>query len=86
MHKFTTAIEAQKLVDNLRKQLRTINYNPDLKKMVANLDVLVNDLSKAEVQSRQAKSTRSATVDNCREKLQNAIDYAEKMLFLARFF
>jgi hypothetical protein len=83
---FQTAIEAQKIVADLRRQLKTINYNPDLKKMVVNLDVLVDDLSKAEVQARQVRANRSAGVENCRERLRQAIDYADKMIFLARFF
>jgi hypothetical protein len=82
---FTTALEAQKVIDGLRKQLKSLNYNPDLKKMITNLDVLVDDLSKAEVMARQVKAGRSATVENCRLRLSQAIDYADKMLFLAKF-
>jgi hypothetical protein len=82
---FTTAIEAQKVIDGLRKQLKTMKYNPDLKKMVANLDPLVDDLSRAEVQARRSPGSRSAGVESSKIRLQDAISYAEKMLFLAKF-
>jgi ethanolamine utilization cobalamin adenosyltransferase len=81
MTEFTTAVEAQKLVDALSKRLKELNYNPDLKKMIKNLDHLVTELSKAEVVARTNRAPGIA--QRPKEELAKAIDYADKMLLLA---
>ena len=81
MTNFETALEAQKIVDNLFRRLRELNYNPDLKKMMKNLEHLVTELSKAEVVARTNRSPGIA--QRPREELAKAIDYADKMLLLA---
>jgi len=81
MTEFTTAVEAQKLVDALSKRMKELNYNPDLKKMIKNLDHLVTELSKAEVVARTNRSPGIA--QRPKEELAKAIDYADKMLLLA---
>lgn len=82
MTEFTTAVEAQKLVDALFKRLKELHYNPDLKKMMKNLDHLVTELSKAEVVARTNRSPGIA--NRPKEELTKAIDYADKMLLLAK--
>ena len=79
---FHTALEASKIVDELRKQVRTLNYNKDLYKYLANLNYLVADLGSAEVKAR--KSHKSSITDEPREKLSKAIDYLEKLIIIAR--
>jgi uncharacterized protein (DUF1499 family) len=79
---FETAVEAQKIIDNLFHRLKELNYNSDLKKMMKNLENLVTDLSKAEVVARTNRSPRIA--QKPREELAKAIDYADKMLLLAK--
>ena len=81
MTNFETALEAQKIVDNLFRRLKELNYNPDLKKMMKNLEHLVTELSKAEVVARTNRSPGIA--QRPREELAKAIDYADKMLLLA---
>ena len=81
MNEFNNAVEAQKLVDALSKRLKELNYNPDLKKMIKNLDHLVTELSKAEVVARTSRSPGIA--QRPKEELAKAIDYADKMLLLA---
>lgn len=82
MTNFETAVEAQKIVDELFRRLRELNYNPDLKKMMKNLEHLVTELSKAEVTARTNRAPGLA--DKPREELTRAIDYADKMLLLAK--
>jgi ethanolamine utilization cobalamin adenosyltransferase len=81
MTEFNNAVEAQKLVDALSKRLKELNYNPDLKKMIKNLDHLVTELSKAEVVARTNRAPGIA--QKPKEELAKAIDYADKMLLLA---
>ena len=81
MNEFNNAVEAQKLVDALSKRLKELNYNPDLKKMIKNLDHLVTELSKAEVVARTNRAPGIA--QRPKEELAKAIDYADKMLLLA---
>jgi hypothetical protein len=82
MNEFTTAVEAQKIIDNLFHRLKELNYNPDLKKMMKNLEHLVTELSKAEVVARTNHAPGIA--QKPREELAKAIDYADKMLLLAK--
>jgi ethanolamine utilization cobalamin adenosyltransferase len=81
---FKTAIEAQKIVDDLHRQLKTLNYNPDLKKMAKNLDHLVNELSKAEVIARVNRAP--GILDSKREELSKAIDHLDKYILLLRLY
>jgi hypothetical protein len=82
MTDFETAVEAQKIVDNLFRRLRELNYNPDLKKMMKNLEHLVTELSKAEVVARTNRAPGIA--QRPREELAKAIHYADNMLLLAK--
>lgn len=42
----------------LTRQIRGIGYNPDLHKMKRNLDEMVRELSKSEVEARRTKNSR----------------------------
>lgn len=79
---FKTAIEAQKVADDLRKQLRTLNYNPDLKKMLLNIEGMINEFSIVEVKARQNNTPRMS--DTQRQKLLDAMITMDRLLFLAR--
>ena len=80
--KFTTALEASKIVDDLDKQARSLNYNSDLRKLIKNAQKLVGILGSAEVRARQLHKPYLA--NKPREELANAIDYCEKMLLILR--
>ena len=80
--RFDTALEASKIVDELRQQVRTLNYNKDLYKYLANLNYLVADLGSAEVKARQSHKT--SIVEEPREKLAKAVDYLEKLIIIAK--
>jgi len=80
--RFETALEARVILDDLRQQLRTINYNKDLLKYYRNLEKQIGILGTAEVKARQ--SQKWSLVEEPRDKLAENIDYLEKMLLIAR--
>lgn len=83
-YQFTTAIEAQKIVTELGAQLRSMkSYNPDLKKMLRNIEGLVEELSKTEVIARQGHAPRMT--ETKREEIINAINYLDNLIFMAKF-
>lgn len=82
MHSFNNAVEAQKIVDGMSNRLKELNYNPDLKKMIRNLNHLVTEFSKAEVVARTNRAPGIA--QKHKEELSTAIEYADKMLLLAK--
>ena len=80
--RFETSIEASEIINDLREQLKTVRYNPDLKKMLKNIELMSAEMSMAEVKARQLH--RPGLVDPPREKLTVAIDYLEKLLLMMR--
>ena len=48
----TNSLEWDPKRDQLVAQIRALPYNPDLRRMVKNIDAMVDLLSKAEVQAR----------------------------------
>jgi protein associated with RNAse G/E len=80
--KFTTAIEASKILDDLRSQARQLHYNKDLIKLIKNAEKLIAELGSAEVRARQLHKDYLA--NKPRERLVQAIDYIEKMLLILR--
>jgi glutamine synthetase type III len=65
----------------LRRQIGQLPYNPDLWKMLNNLDYMVTDLSKAEVEARRYHKLEytKPKVD----AINQAIDHLEKLLLIA---
>ena len=80
--RFETALEAADVIDDIRYQLKTINYNKDLYKFLRNVEGLLSILGNAEVKARQ--SHKPSLVLEPRDKLANAIDYLEKMIIIAK--
>lgn len=80
--KFTTALEASKILDDLTYQARQLNYNKDLRKLLENAQKMVGVLGNAEVRARQLHKHYLA--NKPREELAKAIDYCEKMLLILR--
>jgi adenine C2-methylase RlmN of 23S rRNA A2503 and tRNA A37 len=76
------ALDWQHVSANLRKQLASINYNPDLKQMLNNIDLMVNDLSRAEVVARQTR--RTYHLESHLEKINKAINHLEKLILIAK--
>lgn len=77
-----TALDWNQVSLDLKRQLSTIGYNPDLQKMFKNIDSMVTDLSKLEVSSRRYQKT-NLTVDKV-AKINTAINHLEKLILMAK--
>jgi hypothetical protein len=67
--------------DELRSMVRGIGYNPDLNRMLKNIDLMVNELSKKEVDARRTRSMSRLQGDV--DKINEAITQVEKWLMIA---
>jgi len=75
-----TALDWQHVSDRLKTDLDHIGYNPDLRKMYNNIQLMVTELSKLEVNGRRIRST-TYTQDQV-EKINKAIDHLEKLILM----
>jgi coenzyme F420-reducing hydrogenase delta subunit len=75
-----TALDWQEVSDRLKTDLHRMGYNPDLKKMYDNIQLMVTELSKLEVNGRRIKSTNFT--QNEVEKINKAIDHLEKLILM----
>jgi len=75
-----TALDWQEVSDKLKTDLHTIGYNPDLKKMHTNIQLMVTELSKLEVNGRRLRTTNftQTHVDG----INKAIDHLEKLILM----
>jgi len=78
--KIQTALDWQDVSMQLRKDLDRVGYNPDLRKMFNNIQIMITELSKLEVNGRRIKSTDFT--QNEVEKINKAIDHLEKLILM----
>lgn len=78
--KIKHAIDFQSL--DLKRELDSIGYNPDLKKMYNNITNMVTELSKLEVTARRLN--RDSYTVHLLEKINGAIDHLEKLILMAK--
>jgi len=78
--KIETALDWQEVSMQLRKDLDNIGYNPDLKKMFNNIQLMVTELSKLEVNGRRLRTTNFTK--DILEKINKAIDHLEKLILM----
>lgn len=74
--------ECLKLVENLSNQLKQVRYNVDLAKLFNNIQHMVDDISKLEVQCRQKKNYTA--MEQPVEKFKEAVDRLEKLILIAK--
>ena len=79
--KIERALDWNKVSDDIRSQLGTIGYNPDLRKMFSNIDKMVSELSKLEVTFR--RSGKYSFLDDKVLQINNAINHLEKLILIA---
>jgi hypothetical protein len=80
--KIEHAIDFQDVSIAISREMNSIGYNPDLKKMYANIQKMVTELSKLEVHAR--RSPRSTiTVDKVAQ-INQAIDHLNKLILIAK--
>ncbi len=78
--KIQTALDWQDVSMQLRKDLDRVGYNPDLRKMFNNIQIMVTELSKLEVNGRRIKSTDFTQTEV--DKINKAIDHLEKLILM----
>lgn len=80
--KIEQAVDWQKIKANLLNQIKSIGYNPDFNKMIKNIDSMITELSKVEVEARRIR--KSNMVKNQLDNINHAIDHLEKLLLMAQ--
>ena len=80
--RFKTAEEARKYVDNFRHSNIDITFTQDATRILNNVIKLVTELSQLEVEARQTR--RLHKVNDCKARLDQAIDNLEKLLIIAK--
>ena len=65
----------------LKNKILDLPYNPDLRKLLKNIDGMIETLSRLEVEARRTKNiTRS---DEQLQKINGAVDTLEKWIMMA---
>jgi hypothetical protein len=80
--KIDNSLEWMTVKSELNSQLEDIGYNPDLRKMLRNIDTMVVELSKLEVTARRTK--HNSYSNEQKNKINKAIDHLEKLLLMAK--
>ena len=80
--KIKTALDWPQVAAVINTDLSSIGYNPDLKKMFRNIEGMVTELSKLEVDARRTHSTKYLTP--VIDKINQAVDHLEKLILMAR--
>ena len=78
--KIETALDWQEVSAQIRRDLDRVGYNPDLKKMYNNIQLMITELSKLEVNGRRIRSTHYTQSQV--EKINTAIDHLEKLILM----
>jgi hypothetical protein len=78
--KIETALDWQEASIQISKDLNRIGYNPDLRKMFNNLQLMVTELSKLEVNGRRLRTNNFTQTQV--EKINKAIDHLEKLILM----
>ncbi len=79
--KIATSLDWGEVGGELTKQLNNLPYNRDLRKLIHNIDHMIVDLSKAEVEARRINK-----LEYTKEKVDDinkAIDHLEKLILIA---
>ena len=79
--KITSSLDWQSVHSQLRTQVNSLPYNPDLRRMLNNISNMVSELSKLEVETRRTQ--KSSYTDKQVSEINKAIDHLEKLLLMA---
>lgn len=80
--KIERAIDWDTISVDLYRQLKLIDYNPDLFRLYHNIGNMVTELSKLEVTLR--RSGRYAFLDDKVVEINKAINHLEKLILMAK--
>jgi hypothetical protein len=78
----TSAIQGREKIDEVRKILRTLPFNPDLLKLLKNCESICTEVSKKEVLGRNSR--QNYHTEKPLKDLNDAIDRLEKLILLAK--
>lgn len=79
--KIETSLDWFNVSNKLRTQLDNLPYNSDLHKMLKNIEKMVDELSKVEVEARRIRNT-SYLIDRVND-INKSIDHLEKLILMA---
>ena len=77
-----TALEARRHCEKLRYDLSTIRYNPDLHKMLKNIESMCTELSKLETSCRH--HTKRYQLEEPANRINQSIDHLAKLIIVAK--
>jgi uncharacterized protein YozE (UPF0346 family) len=80
--KIKQATDFHTIFVHLKSELKALNYNPDLNKMLKNIQIMVEDLSKLEVEARRKQKFTYTEIKA--NEINNAIDHLEKLILIAK--
>jgi hypothetical protein len=78
--KITCAQDWQEVEQDLRSQIKTVRYNSDLFKMKKNIEIMITELSRQEVEARRTKNTRYLLPQL--NKINTAVHNLEKWILM----
>jgi hypothetical protein len=78
--KITCTQDWQEVERDLRSQIKMIRYNPDLIKMKKNIEIMITELSRQEVEARRTKNPRYLLPQL--DKINTAIHNLEKWILM----
>jgi hypothetical protein len=79
--KIERALDWNQVSSNLSSQMNGIGYNPDLHRMYKNIDKMVTELSKLEVNLR--RTGKFEMLDDKVAAVNTAINHLEKLVLMA---
>lgn len=77
-----TALEGREVCDKLRSDLSKIRYNPDLNKMLKNIEKMVTEVSKLEVICRRTVS--QVILERPLRELNESVTHLQKLILIAQ--
>lgn len=77
-----SALHGKQECDRLRHELALLKYNPDLRRMLHNIDNMLTDISKLEVVCRQRKTV--TPLQEPLARVTESIDHLEKLILIAK--
>jgi len=80
--KIEISTDWQEVHRKLRLEMSAVGYNSDLHRMLGNIDKMVSELSKIEVEARRTRST--VLYKERLDAINAAIDRLEKLVLMAK--
>lgn len=82
MNAIETALDWNEVSARLLKDLKDVDFNLDLRKMYNNIESMVTELSKMEVNARRVQ--RYSFVESRVNEINKSIDHLDKLILIAR--